>query len=145
MESSHIASIFVEAHPYIGVVDDHEYSPTYIERSFRRDDSVPFAHHLPSLFLRLIGLPDSPLDSRSLRNPGNPLQQMGERLHIFLGKAAETVPLYPWPCSNIGYRVFSLPLSGEILSWLSRVFPRKMDFKHAVHAEGFVAEPFNGV
>ncbi len=108
--------------------------------------SLPFAYSsFKTLLLRQIGFPTTPLDSRSLCNSGNPLQQMGEMFDLFLGKSAVTVPLNPWPCSNVSYRVFSLAITGEILSWLSRVFARKMDLKHAIHAEGFVAVPFNGI
>ena len=98
-----------------------------------------------SLIFRQISLPNPPLDGRSLRNSGNPLQEVGERLHLFLGNAHVSIPLNPWPCSNIGDRVFPLAIAGEIVPWFSRKFSRKLNFKHAVHAEGFVTEAFNSI
>ena len=48
--SHNIASIFIEARPFIRIVDDHEHSSTHIELSQRRDDLFLFSPYRPLSF-----------------------------------------------------------------------------------------------
>ena len=70
---------------------------------------------------------------------------MWERLHVFLGEAAELPYLDPRPGADIGDRVFALAVAGQVIARLAGVLATQLDFQHAVDAEGFVAETFDGV
>lgn len=70
---------------------------------------------------------------------------MGERLHVFLAEAGELPSLDPRPGADISDRVFALAVAGEVIARLAGVLATQLDFQHAVDAEGFVAETFDGV
>ena len=88
---------------------------------------------------------DSPFHGRPLRDMVDPFQQMGEGLHVFLAEPAELPALDPRPGADIGDGVFALAVPGQVLARLASVLAAQLDFEHAVDAESFVAETFNGI
>lgn len=70
---------------------------------------------------------------------------MGKGLHVFLAKPAELPPLDPWPGPNISDRVFALAVTGQVFARFAGVLATQLDLKHAVDAEGFIAETIDGV
>ena len=70
---------------------------------------------------------------------------MWERFHIFLAEPRELPKLDPRPGSDISDRVFAFAVTGQVFARLARVLAAQLDFEHAEDAEGFIAEPFDGV
>ena len=70
---------------------------------------------------------------------------MWERFHIFLAEPRERPTLDPRPGSDISDRVFAFAVTGQVFARSARVLAAQLDFEHAVDAEGFIAEPFDGV
>ena len=70
---------------------------------------------------------------------------MRERLHVFLAEAGELISLDPRPGADVCDRVFALAVAGQIIARLAGVLAAQLDFQHAVDAEGFVPETFDGV
>ena len=70
---------------------------------------------------------------------------MGKGLHVLLAEAAERPALDPGPGADIRDRVFALAVAGEVVAGFAGVFAAQLDLEHAVDAEGFVAEAFDGV
>lgn len=92
------------------------------------------------LFLLVVLLTNTSLNSWSLSNTVNPLQQVWEWLHLFLGETSSLPSLDPRPCLHVGNRVLALSKSSEIFSLLTAVFTGEMNFKYTVDTEGFVLE-----
>lgn len=95
--------------------------------------------------LLLVLLAGPPFDRRPLRDPLDPLQQVGERLHVLLAEAGEPVPLDPRPRADVRDRVFAFAVAGQVLARLAGVLAAQLDLEDAVDSEGFVAETVDGV
>ena len=80
-----------------------------------------------------------------MRNTLDPFQQMWEGLHVFLGEAGELPSLDPRPGADISDRVLALAVAGQVIARLAGILATQLDFQHAVDAEGFVAETFDGI
>ena len=70
---------------------------------------------------------------------------MWERLHVFLAEPRERPTLDPRPGSNVSDRVFAFAVTGQVFARLAGILAAQLDFEHAVDAEGFIAETFDGV
>ena len=70
---------------------------------------------------------------------------MRELVHLLLGEAGKRPALDPGPGADVGDAVFAFSAAGEVFARGAGVFAREADFEHAVDAEGFVSEAFDGV
>lgn len=98
----------------------------------------------PSLVL-IVFLTNTSLHSWSFSNAINPLQEMWERFHLFLGEASLLPSLDPRPCLHVGNRILALAETGEVIAWLTTVLAREMDLENSVYTENFVLETFDGI
>lgn len=99
----------------------------------------------PSSLLQLILLTRPHLHRRPLMDAVDILQQMRKRLHLFFSEAAPLPIPDPRPRANVRDRILALAVTSQILARAVGVFAREVDLEHAEDAQGFVAEPGDGV
>jgi len=70
---------------------------------------------------------------------------MREVLHLLLREACLLPALDPRPGLDVGDAVLALAVAGQVLARLAGVLAGQLDLEHAVDAQGFFLEAFNGV
>ena len=82
---------------------------------------ITFLKEYYSLLL-LIFLASASLDRRSFGNTIDPLQEMREGLHVFLGEPGKLPSLDPRPSPNVCYAVLAFAVTSKILTWGAGIF-----------------------
>lgn len=104
---------------------------------------APF--NLGRLTLQVILLANASLHRRPFRDPVDPLEQVRERLHVLLLKAAELPSLYPRPCANVRDAVLTGSVARKEFTRCAAVFAGELDLEDAVDTKGLVFEAFDRV
>lgn len=86
-----------------------------------------------NLLLLLILVASRDLYSRSLSDAIDPLPQVWEGFHVFLGETTEFPSRHPRPCLHVCNGVFALSKPCKILAGLASIFTRQSNFEHAVN------------
>ena len=70
---------------------------------------------------------------------------MRKVLHLLLGETGALPALDPRPGLNVGDAVLTLAVAGQVIARLACILAGQLDLEHAVDAQGFVLEAFNGI
>lgn len=97
------------------------------------------------MLIRAVRVSDPPLHRRPLRDALDPFPQVGERLHLVLGEAAEAPSFHPRPGADVRDRVLALAVAGEVLARRAGELARQVDFEDAVDPQGFVFKALDRV
>lgn len=97
------------------------------------------------LLLQSVFIADASLDGRALGDAVDPLEQMGELIHLVLGETRSLPAFDPRPGLQVGHADATLAVAGQIVARFAREFARQPDFEDTVDPERFVTVPVDGV